>query len=149
MEIYDIDSAGAPQLGNISTRGFVDTGENVMIGGVIVGGSDYPGSLDTVVRALGPSLTAAGISDPLADPMLELHDADGNVIAANDDWKEGDPDELTALGLAPSDDHESAIVMSLPAGQFTAIASGKSSGSGVALIEIYNVDTATIPGAAN
>src|SRR5207248_5775580 len=90
-EVYDLDSSSAAQLANISTRGFVDTGDNVMIGGVILG---PPGGSPrrVLVRAIGPSLASVGVTGTLQDPMLELHDANGLIIAQNDDWKDNQAD---------------------------------------------------------
>jgi hypothetical protein len=140
IEVYDNDSAAASELGNISTRGFVQTGSEVMIGGFVLGGSSNPTNI--AVRALGPSLTTSGVSNVLADPTLKLYNADGTIMVSNDDWQ-SDPvaaAELTAVGLAPSNPKESAVFTTLaPPGQFTAIVAGKNGEAGVALVEIYNV----------
>jgi hypothetical protein len=138
LEIYDLDSAGDAMLANISTRGLVQTGDEVMIGGFILSGTE--GST-VVVRAIGPSLTSFGIGDALADPTLELHDADGALIGANDNWRDdaGQADELIAIGFAPGDDLESAMLATLPPAAYTAIVAGKGGGTGVALVEIYNL----------
>ena len=97
VEGYDLDQAADSQLGNISTRGFVETGSNVMIGGFILGGDS--GNANVVVRALGPSLTAFGVTGALADPTLELHDGNGALIQSNDNWKETQQTEIEATGL--------------------------------------------------
>ncbi len=140
IEVYDNDSAAASELANISTRGFVRTGNEVMIAGFVLGGNNNPTNI--AVRALGPSLTGSGVPSVLADPTLSLHNTNGTVMASNDDWQ-SDPvaaAALTALGLAPHDPKESAVFTSLaPPGQFTAIVAGKNGGVGVALVEIYNV----------
>lgn len=139
MEIYDRNQAGASELGNFSTRGFVQTGNNVMIGGFILGGES--GNADVAVRGIGPSLVNFGVTDFLADPVLELRDQDGALLAANDDWA-SDPvsaAQLTAHGLAPSHPDESGLFTSLPPGQFTAIVAGKNGSIGIALVEIYNL----------
>ena len=140
VEIYDTNQAADSQLANISTRGFVQTGENVMIGGLILGGNNQ--NTGIVVRGIGPSLAQIfGLSPVLADPTLELRDSNGTLLIANDDWQD-DPvsaAQLTALGLAPQDPKESGIFMSLPPGAFTAILAGQSSGTGIGLVEIYNV----------
>jgi predicted Abi (CAAX) family protease len=139
VEVYDADSASASQLANISTRGFVQTGDNVMIGGFILGGSNQ--NTGIVVRGIGPSLAQFGLSNVLADPTLELRDSNGALLLSNDDWQ-NDPAQaaqLSARGLAPQDAKESAIFTSLPPGAFTAILAGKNSGTGIGLIEIYNV----------
>jgi hypothetical protein len=140
VEAYDNNAAIDSEFGNISTRGFVRTGDEVMIGGFVLGGSGNP--TDIVVRALGPSLSSAGLSNLLADPTLEMHNANGTIMISNDDWQ-SDPvsaGELIAHNLAPSDPKESAIFTSLaPPGQFTAIVAGKNGGIGIALVEIYNL----------
>jgi hypothetical protein len=140
VEVYDNNSALDSELGNISTRGFVQTGNEVMIGGFVLGGSNNPTNI--AVRALGPSLSSYGLSPLLADPTLELHNANGTIMISNDDWG-SDPvsaAELTAHGLALSDPKESGIFTALaPPGQFTAIVAGKNGGIGIALVEIYNV----------
>jgi hypothetical protein len=92
-----------------------------------------------VTRALGPSLAAAGITNPLPDPTLELRDAEGALIASNDDWRTGQADALTAVGLAPSNDSEAAIFTRLTAGAYTAVVRGKGDASGIALVEVYNL----------
>jgi hypothetical protein len=108
-----------------------------MIGGFIVGG-DQPTSV--VVRAIGPSLANFGVGGALADPMLEVHDSSGALISQDDDWRTQQEAELLQTGLAPSDDHESAIVLSLSPGAYTAIVRGKNDTTGVGLVEVYNLD---------
>ena len=146
VEIYDLDAESTPtELGNMSTRGIVGTTEDVLIGGIIVGPSDNS-SLNTsvVVRSLGPSLANSGITDPLADPMLQILNADGFVIADNDNWQDFDGvQDVKDAGLQPSDDNEAAIFANLIPGQYTAIAMGVNGGTGVALIEIYHVAAPT------
>jgi uncharacterized repeat protein (TIGR03803 family) len=139
VEAYDLDQTVDSQLANISTRGFVDTGDNVLIGGFIVGGPDGVDST-AVVRAIGPSLSGAVGGSVLADPNLELHDVDGAVVASNDDWKDG-PDMQTIIddGLAPTNTKESALLVNLPPGAYTAIVSGVENGSGIGLVEVYNL----------
>jgi hypothetical protein len=138
VEIYDTDPAANSQLANISTRGFVLTGNNVMIGGFILGGNN---DTHVVARGIGPSLSQFGISPVLADPILELHDDNGTLVVSNDNWQEDSvaASQLTALGLAPQDPAESGIYTSLPPGAFTAILAGKNGGTGIGLVEIYNV----------
>jgi hypothetical protein len=140
VEVYDNNAAVDSELANISTRGFVLTGDSVMIGGFTLGGNNNPTNI--AVRALGPSLTRFGLSNVLADPTLALHNANGTVMVSNDDWQ-SDPvsaAQLTANGLALPDPKESGIFTSLaPPGQFTAIVTGKDGGIGIALVEIYNV----------
>ncbi len=136
VEIYDVAPAANSTLANVSTRGAVGAGDNVMIGGVIVGAGD---SAITVVRALGPSLTSAGIANPLADPVLELFDNNGMQIAANDDWRANQETALRATLLPPTDDRESAIAAVLTPGNYTAVVRGKDGGTGIALVEVYRV----------
>jgi hypothetical protein len=138
VEVYDLDAAAPAMLANISGRGFVGTGDNVMIGGFIVGGS---GSADArvIVRGLGPSLSALGVTGPLPDPVIDLKNANGTTLLSNDDWQQGQPTEITSLGLAPSDSRESALVASLPHGNYTAILRGKNNTTGVGVVEVYNV----------
>ena len=136
VEVYDLEGdALGVQLANISTRGKVDTGDNVMIGGFIVGGTE---PTTVLVRALGPTLSDFGVSGALPDPVLELHDSNGNVIS-NDDWRTTQALEINAEGLAPSKDAESAISATLVPGAYTAIVSGKDGSSGTALVEVYNL----------
>ena len=137
LEIYDLSPASDSELANISTRGLVQTGNDVMIGGFILGNSS--GATRVVVRALGPSLTALGISGALQDPMLELWDGNGARLATNDEWKDTQQGEIQASGIPPSNDKEAAIVANLVAGNYTAIVKGKNNTTGVALVEVYNV----------
>ena len=136
VEAYDLDQTVDSQLANISTRGFVDTGDNVMIGGFIVGGTQATVAL----RAIGPSLGAAGIADPLADPVLTLHNSNGDTVDSNDNWMDS-PDKQIFIddGLAPSNDKESVVLGLLAPGGYTAIVSGANGGTGVGLIEAYNL----------
>lgn len=136
VEVYDLDRTVDSKLANISTRGLVQTEDNVMIGGIIVLGDS---ETDVLVRAIGPELTAGGVEGALADPVLELHDQDGVLITMNDDWKETQQAEIEATGLAPSDDHESAILATLTPASYTAIVRGKNDTTGVALVEVYNI----------
>jgi hypothetical protein len=136
VEVYDADLPANSQLGNISTRGFVGTGNDVLIAGLIVGG---PGTAKTVVRALGPSLTAFGVSDALQDPTLDLYDTNGSV-ASNDNWEATTSGESIPDFLHPSDARESALCLSLPPGQYTAIVQGNGATTGVALVEAYNLE---------
>jgi hypothetical protein len=138
VEIYDINAAVDAQLANISTRGLVQTGNNVMIGGFILGGNS---NTRVAVRGIGPSLAAAGLSPVLADPTLELHDSNGAILVSNDNWQDDDisASQLSFHGLGLQDSHESGIFTSLPPGLFTAILAGKNAGTGIGLIEIYNI----------
>ena len=142
VEGYDLTPTSPTKLANISTRGFVEAGDNVMIGGFIVGaglGNNGVGSARVVVRAIGPSLTPFGIDNVLQDPTLELHDGNGAVIGFNDNWQDSQATEIQGTGLAPSDPNESAIVRTLLSGQYTAIVRGNNGGVGVGLVEAYNV----------
>jgi hypothetical protein len=139
VEAYDLDPTAGAQLANISTRGFVQVADSVMIGGFTLGGA--PDNARIAVRGLGPSLASSGLSNVLADPTLELHNANGTVMISNDDWTDdkASADLLTANGLALKDPKEAGIFTSLPSGPFTVILAGKSGGVGIGLVEIYNV----------
>jgi hypothetical protein len=139
VEIYDTNQAADSQLANISSRGFVQTGNNVMIGGFILGGSSN--STQVAVRGIGPSLAQLGLSPVLSDPTLELRDNNGALLISNDNWQDNPAQatRLSALGLALQDPGESGICVSLPPGAFTAIVAGKNGGTGIGLVEIYNV----------
>ncbi|MBA2270715.1 MAG: hypothetical protein H0W20_08980 [Chthoniobacterales bacterium] len=136
VEVYDSSPVTASSLANISTRGFVDTGENVLIGGFIV---TTGGSAKVVVRAIGPSLDEQGVSAPLADPALYLVDENGSTIAANDDWKTDQQAELEAIGIQPGRDTESALVANVTGGNFTAVVRGQGTATGIALVEVYDL----------
>jgi sugar lactone lactonase YvrE len=141
VEVYDLGQGANSKLANISTRGFVDTGDNVMIGGLIVGGGTGGGTARLLVRALGPSVPVAGA---LGDPTLELRDSSGALVAANDNWKTR-PDgssqqaEIEATTIPPTNDLESAIIATVAAGNYTAIVRGKNNTTGVGLVEVYNL----------
>ena len=133
VEVYDIDAVADSQLGNVSSLGFVGTADNVLIGGFVVGG---PASAQVVVRAIGPSLRAAGVQNPIENPTLAVHDSNGNMTS-NDDWQTaGEP---IPASLQPGDPRESAIQMILNPGSYTAIVRGKENTTGVALVEAYNL----------
>jgi uncharacterized delta-60 repeat protein len=137
-EIYDVDPSVNAQATNLSGRGFVGTGNDVLIGGIIVGGPT--GSMQRVlVRALGPSLGNAGVASPLANPTLSLRDANGNIIANNDNWQDSQQADIAATGKAPPNTEESAILALLAPGKYTAIVAGKNETTGVALIEFYSL----------
>ena len=139
VEVYDTGTTSDSQLANISTRGFVQTGSNVMIGGFILGNSTNP--THVAVLGIGPSLSQFGLTDLLADPTLELHDGNGALLISNDDWTDDatTATELVARGLAPQNAKESGIFSSLPPGQFTAILAGKNGGIGIGVVEIFNL----------
>jgi uncharacterized protein GlcG (DUF336 family) len=137
------------QFGNISTRGFVQTGDNVMIGGFIIEGTEPK---TVIVRAIGPELTQFGVPNALADPTLELHDGNRALIASNDNWQTTQiggiisSDQVSAIqnsGLAPNQPSESAIIATLPPGNYTAVVRGKNNTTGVALVEVYSFSPAT------
>jgi hypothetical protein len=138
VEVYDLNSAASYQ-GNISTRGFVGNGDNVMIGGFIAGGSGT-GPTTIAIRGLGPSLAAFGISNPLADPTLELRNANGILLNSNNEWVDSEHYyEIRATGLQPGNAHEAMILYDVTPGNYTAILRGTSNGTGVGLLEIYNL----------
>ena len=134
VEIYDLDATVDSKLANISTRGLVQTEDNVMIGGLIILGVN---PTTTLVRAIGPSLPVSGA---LQDPTLELHDSDGVTIAANDNWRSDHEGEIIGTTLAPTNDAESAILAALVPGRYTAVVRGKGDTTGVALVEAYQLD---------
>jgi hypothetical protein len=145
VEVYDLDSAANSELGNISTRGLVGTNDDLLIGGLIVGGGDANGKATVVVRAIGPSLTGSGLQSALADPTLELHNANGGTIATNDNWKTNDQSQqsqeaqIKSTTIAPSNDLESAIAATLSPGAYTAVVRGKNGSTGLAVVEVYNL----------
>lgn len=136
VEVFDLDRSVDSKLANISTRGFVQTGDNVLIGGIIILGTT---DTEVLIRAIGPSLGDADVDGPLADPILELHDKNGVLITSNDNWKDTQEAEIIATGLPPTDDRESAIVTTLNPDNYTAIVRGKDDTIGVALVEVYNI----------
>jgi hypothetical protein len=139
VEIYDLDQSSDSTLANISSRAFVEAGNNVLIGGFILGGSN--GSPTIVIRAIGPSLANFGFANPLPDPTLELRDANAMLLVSNDDWQDdaAQASYIAAVRLQPQHDFESAIAATLPPGAYTAIVAGKNGETGVALVEIYNL----------
>ena len=136
VEVYDLDQGAAAQLVNTATRGYVQTGDDVMIGGLIVTADDAEAETEVVIRAIGPSLA---IDDKLSDPQLTLLNEHGDLIVANDDWKDGQRATIEASRLEPLRDQESAIRITLKPGIYTAVLSGKNEGTGVALIEVYKL----------
>ena len=135
VEVYDLALDVPARLANISSRGFVETGDNVMIGGFIAGNQATP----VIVRAIGPSLTQVGVASALADPTLELHDSSGAMIAFNNDWRDNAEAAIAATGIPPSDNKESAIVTALAPGNYTAIVRGLNDTTGVGLVEVYHL----------
>jgi hypothetical protein len=145
---FNCPTCAAATLGNISTRSFVQTGDNVMIGGVIVQGTQ---PTRVIVRAIGPELSAPPFNVPnaLTNPTLELHDSSGALIASNDNWQQtiiggiittSQVRDIRASGLAPGDGRESAIIADLPGGNYTAIVRGVNETTGVGLVEVYDLD---------
>lgn len=138
VEAYDLSSAADAKLANISTRGFVETGESVMIGGLIAGPTNTVGG-QMLVRAIGPSLANFGVPNTLPDPTLELRDGNGGLLASNNDWRDTQQTAIQATGIPPSHVNESAILTTLSPGGYTAIVRGAGNTTGVALVEVYNL----------
>ncbi len=138
IEVYDLSQAVPAKLANISTRAFVGTGSDIVIAGFILGGNS--GNDRIIARGIGPSLTALGVANALANPTLELRDSNGAVVTANNDWQDNPAaaGELTAAGLAPTNDLESGIATALPPGLYTALLAGLNDGTGVGLVEVYD-----------
>ena len=127
-------------MANISTRGVVGTDTNVLIGGFILGPDGAPDA-PVLMRAIGPSLTKLGVADVVSDTVLELHDANGDLVESNDNWKDSpEKDAIIATGIPPTNDLESAILRTLPPSNYTAIVSGKNGATGVGLVEIYRLN---------
>ena len=137
VESYTLDT-NSSRAANISTRGHVGLGDDVLIGGFIVSGHD---SKSILVRALGPSLGASGDLTLLADPSVELHDSDGQLIASNDNWNSGDQmSDIIATGIPPSDSREAALIATVAPGDYTAVVKGTNGSQGIGLVEIYDLD---------
>jgi hypothetical protein len=138
VEVYDLNQAAPARLANISTRALVGTGDDIVIAGFILG--SHSGDDRLIVRGIGPSLTAAGVPDALANPILELRDSNGVLLFANNDWQDNPAQaaEITAAGLAPTNNLESAIATTLPPGVYTALLAGENNGTGVGLVEVYD-----------
>jgi sugar lactone lactonase YvrE len=137
VEVYDIATTVFAELTSVSTRGFVGTGGAVMIGGFVTSGGN--GSTEVVVRGLGPTLTQFGVTGVLADPTLNLVDGNGNIVRGNNNWKESQQAAIQATGLAPPNNLESALVVTVAPGNYTAILEGNGGGTGIGLVEIYKV----------
>jgi hypothetical protein len=133
VEVYNVDIDYSPALLNISTRGPVGSGDDVMIAGFVIRGDR---ERRVLVRGVGPSLAASGVANPLLDPVLEIHDQNGQ-IAANDDWRSDQETEINAAGFAPGDNREAAVILSLWPGSYTAIVRGKDNTAGNALVEVF------------
>jgi len=140
VEVYDIDQPVPAKLANMSTRALVGTGNDIVIAGFILGGN---GDGRIVVRGIGPSFSAVGVANALADPKLELRDSDGGLLASNNNWQEdsGQAAELIAANLAPAHNLESGIATALPPGLYTALLSGANNSAGLGLVEVYDRGT--------
>ena len=137
-EVYDVSPQSNCRLANISGRGYVGTGDNVLISGFIVGDVE---SATVIVRALGPSLGPFGVSNPLSDPVLTIYDSKGSVIATNDNWHDdNNAIHIQRNRLSPPNALDSAIVLHLPAGKYTAVVRGVNGATGNALVEVYHLD---------
>jgi hypothetical protein len=136
VEVYDLQTSASSKLANMSTRGLVGSGQDAMIGGTIVTGSD---AARVLFRALGPSLTAVGVSNAVSDPQLDLFDSNGARISSNNNWKESQQAAITNAGLAPANDLESAIIADLAPGNYTAVVNSVNGTAGVALVEAYHL----------
>jgi hypothetical protein len=138
IEVYDLSPSVLEKLGNISTRAFVDTGTNVVIAGFILGNST--GTDTVIIRGIGPSLASVGVPNALANPALELHNGNGTLLLANNDWQDNPAQAavLTAAGLGLSDPRESGIAATLGPGLYTAILVGQGDGTGIGLVEVYD-----------
>lgn len=139
VEAYDLDPATDSKLANISTRGYVELDDNVMIAGLIVTQGGGTGTTNILVRALGPTLGDFGVADALSDPTLDLVNSSGTVIRSNNDWKDSQQAEIEATGLAPTHDAESALIQAVAPGAYTAIVRGNGRTMGVGLVEVYNI----------
>ena len=140
VEVYDLDQVAPSKLANISTRALVNTGDDIVIAGFILG--NHSGADRIVVRGIGPSLTAAGVPGALANPALELRNGNGVLLFSNNDWQDNPAQaaEIIAAGLAPTNDLESAIAATLPPGVYTALLAGENNsiGIGIGVVEVYD-----------
>jgi len=141
VEVYDLNQSVASKLGNISTRAFVSTGNDIVVAGFMLGGNN--GNDRIVVRGIGPSLTAAGMPNALANPTLELRDGNGALLVSDNDWQDNPAQaaELTAAGLAPTNQLESGLAATLSPGLYTALLAGLNSGTGIGVVEVYDRGT--------
>jgi hypothetical protein len=138
VEVYDLNHGVDSKLANLSTRAFVSTGDNLVIAGFILG--DNNGDDRIVVRGIGPSLTAVGVPNALANPILELRNSNGSLLVSNNDWQDNPAQaaEITGAGLAPTNQLESGIAMTLPPGLYTALLAGLNNGTGIGVVEVYD-----------
>ena len=138
VEVYDLNQGVDSKLANLSTRALISTGDNIVIAGFMLSGSSTDDRI--VVRGIGPSLTAAGVPNPLADPTLELRDSNGALMTANNNWQD-DPvqmAEIAAASLSPTNNLESAIAATLPPGHYTALLAGQNNSTGIGVVEVYD-----------
>jgi hypothetical protein len=135
-EVYDLDSTATSSLANISTRGTVNGGDQALIGGFILRGSE---ASTVAVRALGPSLAAFGVSSPLSDPFLTVYDQSGTPVASNDNWKQTQQADLESHGMGCSSENDSALLTILPPGAYTAVVTSANGESGIGLVEVYGL----------
>lgn len=133
FELYDLDLATG-RVANISTRSRVETGDNVMIGGFVLGGTT---GTKVIVRAIGPSLVPFGVADALLDPTIELYDSNGSFLASNNNWRSDQQAEIVETGVAPNDNREAAIVATLLPGAYSGVIRGAQGATGVALVEVF------------
>jgi hypothetical protein len=140
IEVYDLNPTVSAKLANISTRALVSSGDDIVIAGFILGNSPQANAGRIVVRGIGPSLTAFGVSAALANPTLELRDNNGALLVANNDWQDNPAQaaELTAAGLAPINNLESGLAATLPPGSYTALLAGVNNGTGIGVVEVYD-----------
>jgi hypothetical protein len=139
VEMYDIGLAANARLANVSSRGFIGTGDNILIGGFFAGPQNAAVTR-MVFRGIGPSLGAFNVPQPLQDPTIELRNGNGDLVGSNDDWQSDQKAEIEATGLQPSDPHEAAVVLTnFEPGPYTAIVRGKNNTIGNGLVEIYDV----------
>lgn len=141
VEVYDFSQAASSKLANVSTRAFVSSGSDIVIAGFILGDNNGDGRV--AVRGVGPSLTALGLPNALADPVLELRDGSGTLLVSNNDWQDNAAQaaELTAAGLGLANDLEAGITATLPPGLYTALLAGLDNGTGIGLVEVYDRGT--------
>lgn len=145
VELYELTQGRDTELANLSTRGLVGGNDDVMIGGFITGVAKASKPLRIMLRALGPSLSDAGVAGALTDPILELHDGNGGLLETNDNWKtrsdgSSQQAEIEATGIPPKDELESALIRTLVPGNYTAVMRGNRNATGIGLVEIYNLD---------
>jgi hypothetical protein len=136
VEIYDLESQLSSRLANIATRGRVNGGDQVLIGGFIVGGYKPE---TVVIRGIGPSLSAFGVANALADPFLTVRDGQGTVIVSNDNWETTQKQALIDSSLAPTNSKEAAVLTDVQPGNYTAVVSGVNNGAGIGVVEVYNI----------